>query len=217
MKIDIKFAERMIEIVAESFFIHGYLDEKDIESKNTLIDKMQEILDSETIDIDFVIDHSEYILDKAYSFEKSGDLDLSIVFFVIFFEHSLNKLIDYQLREKNISKKAKNELIRSVNIAGKCGWLLEVLDLPYFNRSHAKNIQELADNRNAFIHYKWNPKCEKNNDNRGELILKAKSTVKYLKNYLSRILYKGQKSKLDKLFAKKSNKKIKNSQSLHLS
>ena len=175
---DIKLIDRMIEIASKSFLAHGALDKEDLLSKDILVEKMKKILDSgEIADIEFVTDYSDYLLDKATDFYNSEDFDLSIVFYATFFEHSLNKIIDYQLREKQISKKAKNELIRSVNISGKCGWLLEVLNLPFFNSNHSKNIIELAERRNAFIHYKWNPKVKNESDSQKELIEKGRNRM----------------------------------------
>ena len=191
--------QALIKVLAKSFLAAGQLSDDDLKDGETLLSKLIDI----TGQCEFlsVIDHTDSLLAHATQFSASGDLDLATVLYAMYFEHGFNRMINHTLIEKGLSEKSKNELIRAVNIEGKCGWLLELLELPKFNNEHRKVIVEVSHERNAFVHYKWNPEPfqpDTTGDKKTELIEKARKTVSYMKRYVSRVLYKGKKGDLKK-------------------
>jgi len=192
-----KFSREITENIAKELYAIGYLSDSDLENRDVLFDKIFKALKNH--EISFIVDHTDSIIQQAKSFADRGDFDLSILMFATYFEHSLNAIIAHDLQIKDISNKSKNELIRSVNIAGKCGWLLEVLDLPNLNLRHKKTIIDLSSKRNAYVHYKWNPEQEDTGieqKKKKELIESAIKAVKYMKYYTSKIRFKGSKTAL---------------------
>lgn len=64
------------------------------------------------------------------------------------------------MSQRRFDDKTRLDIIRSVDIYGKFTWLPKVLGHKVFNLAHMKTIKNLADDRNAFIHYKWNIETE---------------------------------------------------------
>ena len=190
----------------------GLISEEDLTDKSHLLEKMRELIKDANFTI--IIDHRESILNTAEEFFINEKYDFSIIFFAMYFEHAINNLITHALEKKKTSKKTKMELIRAVNIVGKFSWLLEVLDLPAFNSKHKTTIINASNERNAFIHYKWNSAPDISIDKEKEgiinLIEQIRKSVTYFKKYESRVLYNNKKGKLNSVLKKRPNKKIKN-------
>ncbi|MFC1751191.1 hypothetical protein ACFL2V_20600 [Pseudomonadota bacterium] len=191
-------------ILAESLLADGVLELDDLKNEETIESKLKSYIKGRTVYT--VYDHTETLLDKANEFRKAGDLDLAIVLYSTYFEHELNRIIEHVLCIDKVSKKSRVQLIRSININGKCSWLLEVLGLPSFNKKHSKSISDLSSERNSFIHYKWSHSIDlSGEEEKLELLDSAKSTSTYMKKYSSRVLYKGKKGKVKKALTKRTS------------
>ena len=193
-----KFTQSVIESVALHLLAHDELSEAELSNKKLIFEKAIDFTKDENFDL--LIDYRELILETAKYFLTQKKYEFSIIFFAMFYEHSINNLIAMQLSRKNITNKAKNDLIRSVNIAGKFSWLLEILELPEFNKKHKNNILNICNERNAFIHYKWNPPQHSSKGSEStinQLIDDAMKAATYFKKYISRALYSGKKGRLN--------------------
>jgi hypothetical protein len=88
-------------------------------------------------------------------------------------------------------------------------WLPLVLGIPQVNVTHKNIILKLADDRNAYIHYKHNPQPDDSDANKEqkeqEEIKKIEKTITYFKKYVSRILYNKQKTHIDKKLKKRKD------------
>ena len=152
--------------------------------------------------ISYGLDHRDVILSTALQFYEDKRYIFALCFYAMYFEHTINVLIGFVLRNRGVSYKSQVELIRSVNTRGKFSWLLELLGLPAFNDKHRNVVKKAAEERNAMIHYKWKmvPNDEFFNNGGDEEIIKllekVRKTVTYLKRYESKVLYKGKKGKL---------------------
>jgi hypothetical protein len=122
-------------------------------------------------------------------------------------EHTLNSIIHHQCFKKKFDEKTKLDILRNVNLIGKCSWLIKLLGLPPMKSDHVKTILAIADERNSFFHYKWKPDpdtdkipdLDKEDRVYSEKIKKIKALIKYLKNYETNQEYGGKKKKIIKV------------------
>jgi hypothetical protein len=203
-----KLGDEIIRSLTESFFASGVFTENDIKDKKSHILALKNLISNNELEnLSVTIDHTNALTSEARKHKKRGDINYSKIFYATFFEHQINELIHLYCLRNEIENKTRTSIIQSINIWGKFTWLLELMKYPKFNTNHLKTIKNIADSRNAFVHYKWNQdpdfntkidsKKEKDNiDNEFEKIEKA---VKYFKNYSSRIKYKGKKEHIKKI------------------
>ncbi len=197
---DKKLSKQLVEIFAQTMYSSGLLTEQDLKNKKTLPDKILKLVQTDQWKI--VLDHRETISNYALSFSKAHEYNLAIMFYVMFFEHSINSIILHELHERHFSRQTELEIIRSVNIHQKFTWLIQLLDLPKFNENHRKLILAGAETRNAFVHYKFPVTPDDGRDAELEELSEKKlaeslrKTVAYMKRYESRVLYSGMTGKL---------------------
>jgi hypothetical protein len=209
LNIDKKFADDFLIRVSENLYAIGLLTDDDIESKHKLIAAIKRIFEHRDID-NLVIDYTDSILSKAREFKNKREYNYARVFYATFFEHEINELIHLYCIRKKIDANTQKDIIQSVNTYGKYSWLLEIMSYPKFNKIHKITIKSLADNRNSFIHYKWkeNPKAwdffdkEKYESDINKEFESIENAVKYFKNYLNRIKYKGKKTQINTIIKK---------------
>lgn len=191
-----KIHEKIIEGIITDFLTEGHLTEEDLnlpEEDFTL--KMLSISENSTFNI--VIDHRERILIEANNLFRKKEFELSKIFYAMFFEHSLNGLIERYCSKKRFDEKTQIDIIRSIDLQGKITWLLKILEFPKFNEAHKKIIKKLSEDRNSFIHYKWKPIPEEFKSNKANEIIEEfksiKKTITYMKQYESRVIFKRKK------------------------
>lgn len=193
-----KLAKRILETVAQTMYSSGLLKEQDLKNTKIIRDKIIKFV--QTDQFQFVLDHRETILGYALSFSKTHEYNLAIMFYAMFFEHSINSIILRKLHERHFSRTTVLEIIRNVSIQHKITWLIQLLDLPKFNEKHRKVILAGAEKRNAFVHYKFPVVPEELEEleelNEKKLAESLRKTATYMKKYESQILYSGSKAKL---------------------
>lgn len=184
--------------VVNNLFVRGKLTELDLNlSEKELIVKIFKLMDYFD---GIAIDHRCDILLQAEVFYENGNYEYAKVFYAMFFEHSLNFIIENECYKRKINEKMQKEIIKNINIQGKLTWLLALFGYKKFNQHHLVTIKKLIDNRNAFIHYKWQPTPDNNNDIKLQMdkeFKRIKSAVKYIKCYEATIFYKKNKGKLN--------------------
>ena len=194
-----KAAKDIIGSVLKSMVLKGLIDIEELNERELLLEKIRELLP--TLDIAIIVDHRPDILKQADWYYSQKEYNYAILFYTIFFEHSINNVIIVKLQNLKISEKSRKEILRSLSIATKFGWFLEVVGLPKFNEKYKKTITRLSEERNTFVHYKWNPDIDDTTTNtpKSEVDLgEIKACVKYMKNYESKNLFFGNKSSVDK-------------------
>jgi len=202
----LKVADTMIKGFVQNLYQEGKITDNDIKDQRSALLALQKILDKGAT-IDIITDHTESLLTKAREYKNTKQLDYSRMFYATFFEHQINELIDLYCIRNKFDTKDKIKMIQAVNLQGKLSWLLKLMNYPAFHKTHLKTITTLADTRNAFVHYKWKPDEELDNqrDSKKELTKTEKEfseiekAVKYLKGYASRIKYNGKKGQLNKI------------------
>ncbi len=199
-----KDGEQLINGLIESYFKDGLLTIEDIKNKETLFDKLRKITKQRSLEV--IRDHTDDLIFTAKSYAKSKDFDKAKLFYATYFEHELNKIILETCKKKNIERKYINDVVKSVNLAGKLTWLPALLGIPHISNKHKNIILKLADDRNAYIHYKHYPMPDKfsewKEDDPNEL-QQIEKTVTYFRSYATRILFGGQKTTMNKVLLEK--------------
>ncbi len=193
-----KLSDTLVRQVVKNMLIKGVLGDDDLNNTDVFREKLHAYAKNLKI-VAIGADRTDELLKTASEFADIEQLDLAILLYATYFEHVLNSIISEVLRANKVSNKSKNELLRAASIGGKCGWVLEVLGLPVFNKNHAKFIVGLAEERNSFVHYKWNltwDMVDDSSNKKKEMINSAKKTATYVKQYTAKVLFKGKKGKL---------------------
>ena len=202
-KSELKFAREVAQAVVEGAFKDGHIRESDLLDPNLVLAKLKSLLKNGKVDL--IIDHRQTVLEAAIKNQTDGQAEFSLLFYATFFEHTINHLISGALRHKNMSGKYIGSVIRTTNIESKLGWLLQLLELPAFNEKHRNTIQSIANERNAFVHYKWNatPDDDKISDaelTRIETLLVAgRRAATYIRGYESRYFFRNNKKMVKKV------------------
>lgn len=180
----------------------GVINEQDLSNFDSQKTKILRFLSKNKIEWSIIVDHRDDLLDIAE--EKNDYKGLTIALYATYVEHTLNKIIHLGCMERNIDFKTQKEIIRS-SIDAKCTWLIKLLGLKPIKAEYIQIIHTVSEERNAFLHYKWQPEkddtvsdVEKEKKDYEDKIKKIKTLVKYLKTYESRIEFKGKKGKINK-------------------
>jgi hypothetical protein len=184
-------------------YANGSLTDADLSQPYEIFfEKIKSISDRSIIDI--VTDHRDRILNEAIYFYEKKEYALAKIMYAMFFEHSINGIISNYCVKIKLGEKIQIDIIKSIDIHGKLTWLLKILEFPLFNESHKKTIKKVAEDRNAFIHYKWKIEdIEDKYSSYSDEFKKIKQATIYMKNYESRILFNRNKIKLESKLKKR--------------
>lgn len=198
----IEFYQAIVHSIIESMYQTGTITDEHLHDpqklKAILLDYSAKGL------INMVVDHRETILDSAKKYKKENNYEYATLFFAIYFEHTLNSIIEKHCSRNKINKKTTNEIIKSVTIHGKLTWLLTLFKLPKINETHKVRIIKNADDRNSFVHYKYNPGHDDpkaslaEEKRRLDDLVKIQKTVAYIKRYESLVLFDKKKKHFKK-------------------
>jgi hypothetical protein len=183
--------------MTESLSIYGLISDEELANRDQLIKKVMKAFPHFSI----CIDHRESLLQDASRFWNAEKYELALVIYATFFEHSINFIIIKRI-SKNISQKSGLEIVRTLSIAAKFGWLLEIAGLPPFNSKHRVIITKVAELRNAFIHYKFpsksleEPASISEKDELNTFHLQINKAVHYIRAYGTRMVLSGKSTKI---------------------
>jgi hypothetical protein len=200
----------LFESFVKSLLKQGEITLDDFNDKEKLNKKLLKLNDK--ADFKIVIDHKTDLLETARYFLKQKEYNKSKLFYATYFEHEINGLIIELCEKKKIEKKTINDIIKSVTIIGKFTWLPLILGATKVSEVHKNIILRTADERNAYVHYKYNPGEDENeNEEKESKIIKEfqriESTITYIKKYKSRNIFNGNKTRIENLI-RKPNKKL---------
>ena len=196
----------VVKSIVESMYQLGEITDEDLLDWTKLKKKMLAL--TKKVQFGIVVDHRDNIIKTARKYKKEKNHEYAILFYAIFFEHTLNSIIERICARNKINKKTTNDIIKSVSIDGKLNWLPKLLKIPEINNVHKSLIKKNADDRNAFVHYKFNPghddpKAEDQEEkNRTANLDKLEKSFAYIKKYESRVTYDNKKGVFKKNFNK---------------
>jgi len=145
-----------------------------------------------------IIDHTVVILKQARLFKRAGDKELACLFYALWLEHTLNKLISMLANKKKMPEKYIELLVRDTSYKSKASWMLTLLGAKPIGPTHANLIFKLMEARNAFVHYKWKPDSEQMEKDIVSLLGNIENTVKYVQRFETRYLLGVSKRQIDK-------------------
>ncbi len=207
LKIDAKIERKLLAGIISPLVECGVISTEELEDKQKVLEKLRHLL-SKTPKIHLITDYTESLVRTGDSFLNDGEYDNARLFHATFFEHIANSVISIGIERKSFPEKVRMEVLRNVNLAGKLSWMLQLLELPNFNDSHRKTILNLAEKRNAYVHYKYlpDPRDDRhpsiNSKELEEELRAVRRAITYAKRYESLVRY--GKSK------KTTHKKVRN-------
>ena len=209
-KDEIKAREIAFKWIAQAAIRAGKLDPRE-KSDREILSRVAAF--AKRLPKDFIIrggiDHRDVLLDKAHEMSLQNKNEISCLLIATWTEHHINGLILLQCENIGFKRDEINNVIREVQIRGKITWLLKLIGLPPIPSNHTKNILNLFEERNKYIHYKWKEfdidKPDTRDDNSLLMLKRYKGTVRYLKYYYSRNALLGSEKRINKLASKFSN------------
>lgn len=206
--IESKILKAVLSDFINSLHRDGIISTDDLSDKIKVTEKIKKYMakHKDNLIFDIIIDHRETLLNVAEKESKDGHFELAVSLYATFVEHTLNRIIHLTCLLRKIDAKTQTEIIRNVNMIGKCSWLMVLLNLPAFRKEYVSTILMIAEERNSFMHYKWKPERdtdkvpepEKKEKENQEKINKIKALLKYLKTYETRLEFRGKKRQINK-------------------
>jgi hypothetical protein len=147
-----------------------------------------------------VFDHRDSLLDRASSAASEGQLEIAVVLYTTWIEHSVNGILLISLERQGISPESCKALIRELRLATKLTALWDIAHLPGLSAAHLKLIDRAVSQRNAFVHYKW-PTMSEQEERRqrgelGEIIPQIGSLAQTFHEMEDRALWSGRRDEI---------------------
>lgn len=182
-------------------------DDKEIVAE--VATQLKSLIEKKRLGFKFQIDFSNHLLPQARRYLGEGQSELSALFYATYFEHRINWLIVEICRNKKINDSATRQLIREVNIRGKCSWVMTVLGHEPLKKKFIDDIGSIADIRNSFVHYKWPEKSfdveQKNKDQKVRAaVARAESAIRYLTRLTDKRFYKNHAPRIRRILKKRA-------------
>jgi hypothetical protein len=199
-----EFAYVMIENMINHYVAIGMISEEEYNDKDKAYAKVISFLQDESIGNNFVIDSRDELLKTAEEFIIKKEYHNAIVFYAMYLEHWINNLIDILCAKRKMSRKSIKEILKNVNIIAKYTWILELLEQPAIADADITLIRKTSEERNSYIHYKYNTvvislhdKIEETKSEQDEesKISEIRNLVKRLQEYEIEQLYPHLKKK----------------------
>lgn len=146
------------------------------------------------------VDYSQTLLREARRFRDEGEAQLALVMYATYFEHWLNDMIAARAGQLNLDQDETIGLIRSSGLPAKTGFLWRLIYGEALDEDLSGGIRQIAERRNAFVHYKWKGKDPE--DLAGEdqgaaaLAFRADELVAAAESVTDRLLYHGARPRL---------------------
>ena len=170
---------------AESLIRDGEIDPRGKTDKE-IHREISQFLSTHKLEFLAAIDYTGDILKQARNFARSKQYLFSCIFYAMWFEHWLNRVIAMQAKRKKLTQEEILQIIRETQFRAKTTWLLRILNLKPINNSHLKRMQAIVDVRNSFVHYKWkhmdidDESFAKEGEQARKLLEEAEKTISYL-------------------------------------
>ncbi len=199
-KKDVIFVQGLVQSIAESLLIQGYIKTEDFSDKKILLEKIRKLIPENEENLFLTITYHVTLLTEGKRYVKTKNYELAYIFYATYFEHFINEILDIWAKKNSIEYRISSSLIRRVTLEDKYTWVLKLLKLPVFNEKHWKTIKIVSEKRNNFIHYKYNSESANTSFNPKEEewekdYINILSAVTYTKRYRTKIVFNGKKEK----------------------
>lgn len=150
------------------------------------------------------VDHTTDLLRQARKFLRQKQAEQSALYYATFFEHRINWLIVQICNSKRIEDKAIKQILRDTNMKAKCTWVLSLLGHKPLSDKNLKAVLDIAELRNAFVHYKWPVEHDDTTDRIATnkqiqtKLERAEGVIRYLKRFEDYSVYRGHGNRTKK-------------------
>lgn len=206
-KKDRRFALRVGTMAAIQLVEHGLLDgsisidgKSEDEARDLLFQYLHKVLQHKKVAFNIVYDYTDLLLKRAREGSKKRDYEFAALFYATYFEHRINRIIAKCAQRKKIDKGVINQMIREVNLRGKCLWLLPALGFKAMSKRYAQSIDDISQIRNYLVHYKWLPANESLKKEQETKVRDAERIVKYLRSFENDAIFLGQRRQVTRIF-----------------
>jgi hypothetical protein len=143
----------------ESLIKDGVIDpvgKDEIQLRNELMIVMRDNLaQGEELQFKIRISHEETLLREARRYVEAGKLHLAVVMFATWLEHRLNNMLVWGAKKRGLTEHEVLQLLKKASIDEKTGLTWKLVLNEDFPMQLAGLIRNVANRRNAFVHYKW--------------------------------------------------------------
>jgi hypothetical protein len=132
---------------------------------------------------DPVTDHTPDLLARARVFTKVRENAMAVLMYATLVEHLINDILISFASKRKMRASDVTSMLKEANLRAKSTWLVGVLGGKTLSPTVVKNIQALADARNAFIHYKWSQPGSSAKEAQAKALVQAELVVRSLRRY----------------------------------
>ncbi|MDN3937093.1 hypothetical protein QWJ39_12325 [Arthrobacter sp. YD4] len=150
-----------------------------------------------------ILDHQDSVLEQAQAFEASGKADFAITFYATWIEHRLNDMFIWKVKRLGKPQSEAVELIRLNSVKRKTGKVWTDTFGHELDTDIVATILDIADRRNAFVHYKWQAMGDEEMDDakaeKAAVLAKTEPLVRQLIELRTDMVFGDSTGFLDKL------------------
>jgi hypothetical protein len=188
-----KLDRRVLKCVLDSTIEQGYIDPRN-KTADQLLKEFEEL--NQRTEWVLITDHTADWLKRARNSHKSGEDSFSVVAYAIWLEHQINKMVASAGKRYGLTNKLIESLIRHTGTAEKFAWLHLLVSAKPPSDALLNRIRRLVEARNQFVHYKWKPAPEKENELLQKVITDAEKIVKEIRSFSNQQFFHGQKKRV---------------------
>jgi hypothetical protein len=204
----LKLGRVIVATVTDQLLLKGKVQadgKTDIEILNLVKSELLRLTQNKPVNFAIVIDHTTALLVEARRSARSGEYEKAALWYSTFFEHALNRILLGLGAKSSIGDETTKRMLRESSVRAKSSWLLELLGCAPLSARCQKTISDIAEFRNAFVHYKWpiaaseQVEIDKEKEAGRRLTKTAEWAVRCLRRYEERTVYDGNRSRVQKV------------------
>jgi hypothetical protein len=191
--------------------VESLIEQGDIDPRNKTVEQLFEelrtIVSNKKVEWTSITAHTPDWLRRARTADKEQDFSFAVVAYATWLEHQINKFIASFGRRQNLSNKLVEGLIRHTGTVEKFVWLHLALGCKPPREVRLNRIRRLIEARNQYVHYKWKPEPENEDESLKNIIRNAEKVVEELRSFNNQHFFHGQKKQIAALLNFPSKKK----------
>jgi hypothetical protein len=196
---------RLVRCIVESLIEQGDIDPRN-KTTEQIFQELRTFAANNKVEWKSIIDHTPDWLKKARAAYKEEDLSFAVVAYATWLEHQINRLVDSFGKRQAIPHKLVEGLIRHTGTVEKYIWLHIALGCKPPKEVRLNRIRRLIEARNQYVHYKWKPEPENEDESLIGVIKNAEKVVEELRAFNNYHFFHGQKKQIAALFNSQSTK-----------
>lgn len=168
-------SDNFMEEMFESAIANGYIktEGKCNDEINSLFVEFLKTLYEGDVEISFIVDHKDTLLEEAMRYRENKEAELSCLLFATWVEHWINGLIRNLSFRQQLTQTDIIDIIKGTNNQGKFTWLLKIFNMPEIDNDHRKKAIAIMSERNNYVHYKYKNDLEDEQSKKKENLIKV--------------------------------------------